>query len=94
MDGYFTRLIYFSDRKQLTRANVDLRSLHDAGIWILKPEYIADYLILQPKPPTFDYVLEEVNAFDELSGSAMSRRKRKASEVPPKGKQIQKKIKR
>ena len=62
----------------MAKTKVDLRVLHDSGVWILKPEYIADYLIFHPKPRTFDYVLDEVNAFDEQLDDT-TQRKRKAS---------------
>jgi len=55
--------------------------LHDAGLWVLKPEFIADFLTVYPKPSALNYVIEEVQQKDESMnrGSSASSGKRKAT---------------
>lgn len=55
---------FIGDKKQAVK-HVDFNMLHEAGIWILKPEYISDYLTVYPKPPIFNYIIEEVKNLGE-----------------------------
>ena len=70
--------------------------MHDAGVWVLKPEYIADYLILQPKPPTFDYVLDELadEAPPPPLNQSQQRKRKAAADTTGKAKPTQKRSKR
>ena len=69
------------------KTKLDFEALHNAGIWILKPEYISDYLTVFPTPSAFSYVLDEVSYLSEQNQSVVKCAKRKATEsVSQKGK--------
>lgn len=70
--------IYRSDKNLAENTNVNYEHLHSMGIWILKPEYITDFLSLQPTPPTFNYVIDEVKHLNEQSITVPTPGKRKA----------------
>lgn len=44
---------------------MDYSQLYSAGIWVLRPDYIVDYLTLEPPPPTLKYVIPEVQKLIE-----------------------------
>ena len=48
---------------------VDYNGLYSAGIWVLRPEYIADYLMQEPPPPTLKYVITEVQKLIETEAT-------------------------
>lgn len=55
--------------------------LNDAGVWVLKPEFISDFLTVHPKPPALNYILDEANETNNEENEAVSTPgKRKASE--------------
>jgi len=66
------------DKNLAEKTNVNYEHLHSMGIWILKPEYITDFLSLQPTPPTFNYVIDEVKHLNEQSITVPTPGKRKA----------------
>ena len=77
----FLTLQFHLDKKQAKKSNVDYEKLNAAGIWLLKPEYIADYLTVSPKPPVFNYVLDEAKALSEHNTSIPTPGKRKADDT-------------
>jgi len=44
---------------------VDYNQLYSAGIWVLRPDYIADYLTQDPPPPIQKFVVSEVQKLME-----------------------------
>ena len=71
----------FADKKQAQIYGIDYEALHNEGIWILKPEYIPDYLTRNPIPPTFNYLIDEAKSFQDGSINASAAGKRKTSEA-------------
>lgn len=78
------------DKKQAKRNNIDYRYLQESGLWVLKPEYISDFLTNDTKPSALNYVVDELQNNDSIlqqqdeasitSGSG----KRKARQSSPK----------
>ncbi|XP_066278683.1 DNA topoisomerase 2-binding protein 1-like [Branchiostoma lanceolatum] len=64
--------------------SLDVQALVEAGVWCLKSEYIADYLMQDPIPKPQNFVISEavphMTAREEPSGTETPR-KRKASSV-------------
>eukprot|EP00058_Branchiostoma_floridae_P012091 XP_002597579.1 hypothetical protein BRAFLDRAFT_123127 [Branchiostoma floridae] len=64
--------------------SLDVQALVEAGVWCLKSEYIADYLMQDPIPKPQNFVISEavpyMTAREEASGGETPR-KRKASSV-------------
>ena len=57
-----------------------------AGIWILRPDYIAEYLMQEPVPPASKFVIPEVHKLNEEDSETYenaSNKKRKAEDVRP-----------
>ena len=71
----------FLDKKQAQKYAIDYEALYNEGIWILKPEYIPDYLTRNPIPPTFNYLIDEAKSFQDGNISAPAAGKRKMSEA-------------
>lgn len=60
---------------------MDYRILNDAGVWILKPEFISDFLTVHPRPSAMNYILEEVSdGNNEDYDAPLTPGKRKASD--------------
>ncbi len=48
---------------------IDFAALHLARALILRPDYIADYLIQDPCPLTRRYIIQEAKNLEEMEGS-------------------------
>ena len=77
--------IFLLDSSKGKNALLDVRALQAADIWILKPEYIAEYLMQDPPPHPRKYLIPEaVKILEETEGrsdlSYSQQRKRKAEE--------------
>lgn len=69
------------DKRQAAKYKLDYGMLNDAGIWILKPEFISDFLTVHPKPSACNYVLDDVSDGNiEENGESSTPIKRKASD--------------
>ena len=49
----------FSDTSKVKPGCIDFASLRSSGVWILRPDYIAEYLTQDPPPPTLKYVISD-----------------------------------
>ena len=56
---------------------IDYVSLHSSGIWVLRPDFIAEYLTQDPTPPTLKYVVQEVQKLTGGETNAVDSKKRK-----------------
>jgi len=74
---------FIADAKKAESSGVSLQELHDSGIWILRPDFISDYLTLFPTPSTIKYILPEAKTLTDESQNAMTPGKRKTSEAAP-----------
>ncbi|XP_077481033.1 DNA topoisomerase 2-binding protein 1 isoform X2 [Stigmatopora argus] len=75
--AYGTATHLFADFSRLRPGDfrVDVSEASAQGVSCLRPDYIADYLMQEPIPPTTRYLLDA----DEDAGEAASLRKRKGS---------------
>ncbi len=48
---------------------IDFLELHSAGIWVLRSEYLMDYLLQDPAPPMLKYIAKEVQKLSEMETS-------------------------
>jgi len=55
----------FVDSSKKALGLVDYNQLYSAGIWVLRPDYIADYLTQDPPPPIQKFVVSEVQKLME-----------------------------
>ena len=73
----------------LTKAKItaaELESLQSSGIYLLKPDYIADYLMQDPPPHPKRYLLSELGKIVQENtggpdGGVAEQKKRKADEL-------------
>lgn len=81
------------DKKQAAKHGINYQQLQDAGIWILKPEFISDFLTVHPKPSALNYVLEDVqsiNNIDDHSASSTPGKRKAAHSLEKKEKRHKK----
>lgn len=75
----------FSDPSKVKPGLVDYSGLYAAGIWVLRPDYIVDYLTIDPPPPTLKYVIPEVQKLMEsaakISNSNEPKKRKKLDET-------------
>ena len=58
---------------------IDINALHDAGIWLVKPDFIAEFLMQDPEPHPGRFLIPEAIALNR--GDDRMDRKRKGGEL-------------
>ena len=76
-------MFFCLDKRQASKNKVDYERLNDAGLWVLKPEYIADFLTVDPKPSALSYTIDEVQVKDTSVSLHTNSGKRKAGAITP-----------
>lgn len=74
---------FIGDKRQAIKSKVDYERLNDSGLWVLKPEYIADFLTVNPKPSALSYIVDELQQKDTSINLSTTSGKRKATAITP-----------
>ena len=84
---------FFVDPRLAEKYQLDCQQFQDDGLWVLRLEYISDFLTIHPKPSALNYVIAELKKDEETNAKRMSVAavgKRKATRVatPQKDKRL------
>lgn len=61
---------------------LDIAALYNAGIWLVKPDYIAEFLMQNPEPHPGRYLIPEAAKLNQADqGNTSIQRKRKGDDL-------------
>ncbi|KAK3750779.1 hypothetical protein QZH41_015324 [Actinostola sp. cb2023] len=71
----------FIDYNKMKPGTLDIDALYAAGIWLVKPDYIAEFLMQDPEPHPGRFLIPEAAKLNQSESNTSVQRKRKGDDL-------------